>query len=452
MLWAKTVAPFGVPFYPSAAGPSGTSSPIFHVLDAFFGRATYRTRLGREMTHLNQWHPRHWRDFVDAVRRTSVRSYVEARGHPPLRVAYDDALARLCRRVRVPRSAPDEGLRLSGTGLQGRPDRDDRRLLRTVPDPHLDEVDTELARAADERRAGPRCPRPPAATPASVHSGCPAGAPVRRRAAQQRPRGYWIAVDGVVYDVTALRRIHPGGVDILDAHAGTDATAAFHRVGHHGSRPGERARRAVPDRGARSGAAPDRPTGAVPVLDRRDLPRGRDGERAAHRPRAAPPEASVTPLGLRHRSEIHERFRSTYLDAVTDEIADGLWRRTLADVPADRRPGVDAHQLDRIRHSHDHRADAVAADALPPTSGRVAAAAGPAGTLMAQRLEARIRRLERIDTALLADVKQLLMAGARMMERDGVGHDIDLAAALRGLPPVVARYRGRVAAVLRTAG
>ena len=446
VLWAKTVAPFGVPFYPSAAGPSGTSSPIFHVLDAFFGRATYHTRLGREMTHLNRWHPRHWRDFVDAAARTSVRSYVETRGNPRLRVAYDDALARYA----------------GGSGFLGRHRMKVYGYLelafkvgRTVTIGGFSgpfrtrtwmEVDTELARAADERGAGP-------AVPAGVRPTSTVDVPRVPRSAvaphNNDRAGYWIAVDGVVYDVTGLRQIHPGGVAILDAHAGTDATAAFRRVGHHGSdRVTALAAR------FRIGMLDPEPdlTGAERELYRSWIgatylvAEMENALRIDHALRAP------GLLGLRHRSEIHERFRSTYLDAVTDEIGDGLWRRTLAVCQPTGDPEWMRDQLDRIRRGHDHRADAIAVDALAADVRAVAAAAGPDGTLMARRLEARIRRLERIDSALLADVKQLLMAGARMMERDGVGHDTDLAAALRGLPPVVARYRGRVAAVLRTAG
>lgn len=41
----------------------------------------------------------------------------------------------------------------------------------------------------------------------------------------------WIAVRGVVYDVTPFLARHPGGAAILLRHAGTDATELFNR--HH---------------------------------------------------------------------------------------------------------------------------------------------------------------------------------------------------------------------------
>jgi sulfite reductase (NADPH) flavoprotein alpha-component len=52
VVWAKTVAPFAVPINEGTAGPSGTSAPIFHMLDTFFSRQSYGSRFGEEMLHL----------------------------------------------------------------------------------------------------------------------------------------------------------------------------------------------------------------------------------------------------------------------------------------------------------------------------------------------------------------------------------------------------------------
>jgi len=41
------------------------------------------------------------------------------------------------------------------------------------------------------------------------------------------PDDCWIAVRGKVYDVTRYLDFHPGGRDVLTAHGGRDATAAF---------------------------------------------------------------------------------------------------------------------------------------------------------------------------------------------------------------------------------
>jgi sulfite reductase alpha subunit-like flavoprotein len=45
--------------------------------------------------------------------------------------------------------------------------------------------------------------------------------------------GYWMAIDGGVYDVTEFRHLHPGGPHILLESAGTDATDEYRAVLHH---------------------------------------------------------------------------------------------------------------------------------------------------------------------------------------------------------------------------
>ena len=90
VVWAKTVAPFAVPISKNSAGPSGTSAPIFHVLDVFLGRQKYDTRFGGEMLHLRNWYPRHWQNFIEALGEISVTDYVEAKGDPTLKGIFKD--------------------------------------------------------------------------------------------------------------------------------------------------------------------------------------------------------------------------------------------------------------------------------------------------------------------------------------------------------------------------
>lgn len=45
--------------------------------------------------------------------------------------------------------------------------------------------------------------------------------------------GYWIVIDGAVYDATPFARAHPGGFAVLRAYAGMDATTAYRTVRHH---------------------------------------------------------------------------------------------------------------------------------------------------------------------------------------------------------------------------
>ncbi|WOO82918.1 Cytochrome b2, mitochondrial [Vanrija pseudolonga] len=40
----------------------------------------------------------------------------------------------------------------------------------------------------------------------------------------------WVAIDGIVYDVTDYAEFHPGGPDVLREHAGTDVTRTFNAI------------------------------------------------------------------------------------------------------------------------------------------------------------------------------------------------------------------------------
>lgn len=42
----------------------------------------------------------------------------------------------------------------------------------------------------------------------------------------------WIVIHGVVYDITAFHKEHPGGEEVLLQLAGQDATECFESVGH----------------------------------------------------------------------------------------------------------------------------------------------------------------------------------------------------------------------------
>jgi sulfite reductase (NADPH) flavoprotein alpha-component len=92
VVWAKTVAPFAVPISAGVAGPSGTSAPLFHVLDQFFGRRHFDSRFGGEMQHLREWFPVHWRDFLTALGEFNVLDYVAHRGDRALEGIFKEAI------------------------------------------------------------------------------------------------------------------------------------------------------------------------------------------------------------------------------------------------------------------------------------------------------------------------------------------------------------------------
>jgi sulfite reductase (NADPH) flavoprotein alpha-component len=154
VVWAKTVAPFAVPIHKDSAGPSGTSAPIFHVLDAFFGRQNYDTRFGNEMLHLRNWYPRHWQNFIEALGEISINEYVQAKGNPILKGLLKDATQAYAgnsgflsrHRLKVYGYldiAFKVGRNVTITGFTG-----------LFKDRTWDQVDSELAYAQDERERG----------------------------------------------------------------------------------------------------------------------------------------------------------------------------------------------------------------------------------------------------------------------------------------------------------
>jgi cytochrome b involved in lipid metabolism len=92
VVWAKTVAPFAVPIDEGVAGPSGTASPLFHVLDLFFSRPGYESLLGHEMLKLRGWYPVHWVELLEGLGAVSVSDYVRESANRELQGVFLAAL------------------------------------------------------------------------------------------------------------------------------------------------------------------------------------------------------------------------------------------------------------------------------------------------------------------------------------------------------------------------
>src|SRR5260221_7968929 len=45
--------------------------------------------------------------------------------------------------------------------------------------------------------------------------------------------GYWMIIDGRVYDVTEFAQLHPGGVKIIREYTGMDATQPYQKILHN---------------------------------------------------------------------------------------------------------------------------------------------------------------------------------------------------------------------------
>jgi len=239
VVWAKTVAPFAVPLVAGTQGPSGTSSPVFNLLDVFLGRIQHASFLGREIRELRQSYPPWWRAFLEAVAKVSVPEYVAVCRAPRT----DELFRAVCE------AYAGEG------GFLGRHRRKVYGFLEMAfkvgrsttiggfsglfHDRTWERVDDELEASRGERPAGA------APIPASPAEGDarPAATSVRKTGTSYlasdvitRNDGptVWIVLEGEVHDVSAFRDVHPGGAPVIALHAGLDATKAFARA-HRGT-------------------------------------------------------------------------------------------------------------------------------------------------------------------------------------------------------------------------
>lgn len=94
--WAKTVAPFAVPFEEGVLGPSGTSSPIFNLLDVFFGRRRFDSFLGTEIQQLRNTYPPLWQELLVELSQRQLRDYIERVEDANLSGLWREALEAYC--------------------------------------------------------------------------------------------------------------------------------------------------------------------------------------------------------------------------------------------------------------------------------------------------------------------------------------------------------------------
>lgn len=231
--WAKTVAPFAVPFRNGVQGPSGTSSPIFNTLDLFFGRKRYESFLGKEIRSLRATYPPLWRALLRRIPQVDTGAYVRRVDSPVLTEAFQSALAAYAgtdgflgrHRTKVYgflELAFKVGRSLTIGGFGG-----------AFCDRTWDQVDEELESSRSERDAPSGTLR--VASQRTRSPGPTEGKTLADVAEHDRPEAIWVAVSGRIYDITRFREHHPGGERILDAYAGMDATHGFSRA--HAGRP-----------------------------------------------------------------------------------------------------------------------------------------------------------------------------------------------------------------------
>ncbi|MFE6158290.1 cytochrome b5 domain-containing protein [Streptomyces sp. NPDC056486] len=226
VVWAKTVAPLAVPLVEHGLGPSGTASPMFHLMDVVIGRASYRSFIGTEASRLRENFPSSWRNFIHAVDFRSLPDYVTTSGHPELGAALAD----------LKKSYSGEGgllarHRLKVSGYLNTSYRVGRDV--TISGfPAAVRVGNELAASRAERLSPDRAEVESTSSSSAPETEEQVFSPSELLRHDHTASRRWISFHDEVFDVTTFLRRHPGGAGPLVNYLGTDVTEIFEHIAH----------------------------------------------------------------------------------------------------------------------------------------------------------------------------------------------------------------------------
>jgi hypothetical protein len=250
ILWSKTAAILGVPPEGRVQGAtSGACAPHLYVMDAILGRDSYATHYGQFMRDQARYLVADVvRELADRVRAIPLADYLARRADSVDGVRLEAAF-----RAMVESYVGKEGwlgrhaskvfnyLCVSTiTGRNASVSGHERYFARQT----WIEASEELHQSRLERapsgcpygHGGPAVARPVAA-PVRLAPHLPA-AEVPTYTLLQVARHYrdddmWIAIDGLVYNVSPFLAKHPGGMPVLQCYAGQDVTDVFRSKAVH---------------------------------------------------------------------------------------------------------------------------------------------------------------------------------------------------------------------------
>jgi cytochrome b involved in lipid metabolism len=411
VVWATTVAPFAVPIGEGTAGPSGTAAPIFHLLDVFFGRRGFESFLGREALDLRTWFPPRQQQFLEAAARIQVREHLR-----------DDALRSLFATALDAYAGPRGYLGQHRQKVYGYLELA-FKVGRSVTiggfsgafrDRAWQEVDEELERARRER-----LDEAPADLVAHAAAGAGPGTVDASELAllNDDEHGYRLAIDGGVYDVAELLRLHPGGPTILLESVGLDATREYRAVLHH-------------ERAEIEELLPGMKAGAIRRLDLgplHDLFRAwvrylylvvemenalRNDFRFLREPLTAGDEpGELNALKVQLAANTHQRFLEAYYDGALGADLQRLFGLTVELCAPDER----ADRLQRELAGVDDRAVRAGAERARTLYLDVAGRHPPPEAWEPARRFCEL--VEEADRAFLAELKLVVREGVRLFER-----------------------------------
>jgi cytochrome b involved in lipid metabolism len=239
VLWSKTAAILGVPPDGMPQGAtSGACAPMLHVLDALLGRTSYASHYGQFLSNrARAFVPRPVLEFGDLAAGIGLASYVDARAHSSaeLREGFDAVVEAysgkrgwlgrhtakvfnyLCISTITGRNASvsgDQRYFSKQTWIEASAELHESRVERASSGCPMEH--RHVASVAEPRRV----PAPPTIRELPTFS--------RLEVARHFGDGdLWLILDDLVYDVSPYLEKHPGGMPILRAYAGQDATKVF---------------------------------------------------------------------------------------------------------------------------------------------------------------------------------------------------------------------------------
>jgi sulfite reductase alpha subunit-like flavoprotein len=281
--------------------------------------------------------------------------------------------------------------------------------------------------------------------------------------------GYWMVIDGRVYDMDTFGHLHPGGFKIIQAYAGMDGTAAYRKVLHHVNPEvdsmlgmyelgvvrrlhfGQEWGTVVAPDGLRSMSLADAYRAWI-----RSLYRVVEMENALQQDYALKDQTIIgdddpgayPPIKFQYLLETHDRFMVNYLAGTTGDALEDLWAVTSGFCSPDRDVRWMAGELERIRQGGE-------ADTIRRLSGEIqrriddivdrgADAEDPTTKLLREYCSL----LHTEDRRFLGEIKMALRRGVMVFEefeRDTIrsgGHQ--LMTAIEGMPRILADYHSRL--------
>jgi len=265
-------------------------------------------------------------------------------------------------------------------------------------------------------------------------------------------QGWWLSIDGNVYDMTEFRHLHPGGRYIVDASGGMDASEEYATVLHYRD-PEINAMLEMYKIGAiRRVRFSGENNGPLHALFRAwirclflvvEMQNAFENDLVYLVAQTTGVETAdtVTPLKLMIFSKTHDRFIELYFRGLSDAPLRDLWRLTAAQFD----PGADSEWMDRELTR--------VTDADPLELERVRgglrdlwqqARGGRTDEAFWARADASVEQIVACDRSFFVAMKSAVRAGVQLFEQhqgDIHLHGDAVLDALRAAPEVVSAYR-----------